>query len=74
LTKMTLRNVCRHLCRQVLLLAMLPLASAQSVFPGEHWETRTPESLGMDTALLAELAAHLGGWGCVVKDGYVVHD
>jgi CubicO group peptidase (beta-lactamase class C family) len=54
-----------------MLLVIAPIAGANH-FPGEHWESRTPEEMGMDGAALDALAESLGGRGCVVKDGYVV--
>ncbi|MAT16565.1 MAG: hypothetical protein CMJ46_14995, partial [Planctomyces sp.] len=47
--------------------------AGESVFPGEHWEHRDPADLGVDAAELEKLGAMLGGRGCVIKDGYVVH-
>ncbi len=43
-----------------------------SVFPGDRWETRSPESLGLDPALLDRFASRVGGDGCIVRDGYLV--
>jgi len=45
---------------------------ARAHFPGKSWETREPAQLGMNSALLDQLAKQLGGRGCVVKDGYMV--
>ncbi len=41
-------------------------------FPGEQWDVRTPEDVGLASGLLDELATCLGGDGCVVRDGYLV--
>ena len=41
------------------------------VFPRAEWERRAPESLGLRPRKLNELAALLGGRGCLVKDGYL---
>jgi len=46
--------------------------SEESALPGKNWEQREPAQLGVDAALLDQLANQLGGRGCVVKDGYVV--
>ncbi|UCH36616.1 MAG: serine hydrolase, partial [Armatimonadota bacterium] len=46
--------------------------STEVVFPGAAWEQRAPADLGLDSAILDELAQKLGGRGCVIKDGYVV--
>jgi hypothetical protein len=40
-------------------------------FPGKTWESRDPESVGLNGSKLELLAGNLGGRGCVVKDGYV---
>ena len=42
------------------------------VFPGRAWESREPDQLGLKADRLDELAALLGGRGCVIKNGYVV--
>lgn len=42
-------------------------------WPGAHWEPRPPAALGLDAAKLEELAAALGGNGCVIKDGFLAH-
>jgi CubicO group peptidase (beta-lactamase class C family) len=52
-----------------LLSTPLPVAR---VFPGAAWQERPAREMGLDAALLDELARRLGGRGCVIKDGYVV--
>jgi len=47
--------------------------AAADVFPGEAWEERPPDKLGMDGAALAALSESLGGRGCVIRGGYVVY-
>ncbi|PYJ03493.1 MAG: hypothetical protein DME25_12110, partial [Verrucomicrobia bacterium] len=42
------------------------------VFPGEHWETRTPEQAGLAVEKLEEFRDMVGGRGCVVRAGYMV--
>lgn len=43
------------------------------VFPDESWEQRPPAKLGLDAAKLTALSDTLGGRGCVISHGYVVH-
>jgi CubicO group peptidase (beta-lactamase class C family) len=66
----------------LLLWLLVPPAEAGSaVFPGEHWETGTPESQGVDSAGLAAALAHLetfcGDDGVdevvVVRNGVLIH-
>lgn len=47
-------------------------AFAQPVFPGETWEARAPEAVGLDPAVLDQFVARVGGHGCVVRGGYMV--
>jgi len=49
-----------------------PLRPAEITFPGESWEQRRPEQVGLDGNVLDQLAAQLRGRGCVVRQGYVV--
>jgi len=54
-------------------LLFVTTTSAETAFPGETWESRTPESFSMKSATLERLASAIGGRGCIVKDGYVIH-
>ncbi len=49
------------------------VASAETVFPGATWATKTPAELGLDQTRLIALSSYLGGHGCVVRSGYMVH-
>lgn len=42
------------------------------VFPGESWDTRTDEQAGLDTDLLDDFVAAVGGQGVIIRDGYLV--
>lgn len=42
-----------------------------AVFPGKSWDERRPQELDLNADRLDELAAKLGGRGCVVRHGYV---
>jgi len=54
------------------LLVCQAVAQSIPVFPGEHWQERSPAEAGMDAQLLDSLVDMLGGRGCVVADGYIV--
>ncbi|UCG48298.1 MAG: serine hydrolase [Phycisphaerales bacterium] len=43
------------------------------VYPGRKWATRSPEQAGLDAGKLKELSAYAGGFGCVVRGGYMVY-
>ena len=48
-----------------------------AVWPGDRWETATPESLGLSGAALdaaAAYAAEHGGSGCIIRHGYLVKE
>jgi len=53
--------------------ALLALSASTNVYPGKEWATRTPEQVGLSRAKLDELAAFVGGRGCVVRHGYLVY-
>jgi len=41
-------------------------------FPGATWESKSPASLGLDSAKLDQFAGNIGGQGIIVRQGYVV--
>jgi CubicO group peptidase (beta-lactamase class C family) len=50
------------------------VSAAPLVFPSHEWQSAAPESAGMAAESLRELARNLGGRGCVVKHGFVLHE
>jgi len=47
--------------------------NAAPVYPGNDWTTKTPGQVGLDTKKLKELSNYAGGFGCVVRHGYMVY-
>jgi len=47
--------------------------AAEPAFPGKSWQQKSAAELGLDPKRLEAVAAALGGRGCIVKDGFVVH-
>lgn len=45
----------------------------ESVFPGENWETKTPQFVQLDEEKLDEIAEYLGGRGFIARHGYQVY-
>ena len=43
------------------------------VYPGKNWAAKTPEQAGLDVGKLKELSDYTGGFGCVVRHGYMVY-
>jgi len=43
------------------------------VYPGTEWTTKRPEQAGLDVKKLKELSDYAGGFGCVVRHGYMVY-
>jgi hypothetical protein len=43
------------------------------VYPGEQWEKKSPDELGLDAELLKQFSQKTGGRGCIIKDGFMVH-
>ena len=54
------------------------VAAGHAVWPGQQWETASPESQGLSGAALDAAAAyaekHGGGSGCVIRHGYLVKE
>ena len=46
---------------------------AAQVYPGKDWATEKPEHVGLDAKKLRELSDYAGGFGCVVRHGYIVY-
>lgn len=44
-----------------------------SVYPGKEWSTKRPEQVDLDAKKLKELSDYAGGFGCVVRHGYMVY-
>ena len=44
-----------------------------TVYPGRQWATKTPGQVGLDAKKLKELSDYAGGFGCVVRHGYMVY-
>jgi len=43
------------------------------VYPGKQWQTKRPEQVGLDAAKLKALSDYAGGFGCVVRHGYMIY-
>ncbi|MCA9198920.1 MAG: serine hydrolase [Planctomycetales bacterium] len=61
-------------------VSVINLATAQptksdqpSVFPAAQWERKTPMDVGLSQQAVQEFEAIVGGRGCIVCDGYMVH-
>jgi CubicO group peptidase (beta-lactamase class C family) len=44
-----------------------------AAYPGKTWQTCTPAHVRLDPLKLDELAKHVGGRGCVIRNGYLVY-
>lgn len=69
------RGVGRVRCALVCALACAvpPPSASAGVFPGATWQTRSPADAGLDADRLAEFSAFVGGRGCIVRGGHMVH-
>lgn len=57
------------------LLGMIESEGGQieRAYPGKEWETRRPDEVGLDVGKLKALSNYAGGFGCVVRNGYMVY-
>jgi CubicO group peptidase (beta-lactamase class C family) len=51
----------------------VPAAPARNTFPEAHWESSSPAEAGLSGAKLRELQELVGGRGCVVRYGRMIH-
>lgn len=47
--------------------------AAGPVFPGREWATKSPEEVGLSAEKLKVFSDFAGGFGCVVRHGYMVY-
>ncbi len=45
----------------------------EPVYPGRQWATKSPEELGLSTAGLNAFSDYAGGFGCIVRHGYMAY-
>ena len=64
-----------HRCSMIGVFLLAPIATAAetAVFPGRTWEHKAPASVGLDAAKLAAMSDYIGGRGCVVRGGTMIH-
>lgn len=43
------------------------------LYPGKQWEVKKPHEVGLDEHKLKALSDYAGGFGCVVRNGYMVY-
>jgi len=55
-----------------MLVTTLVVANDHLTFPGATWTSKTPQDVGLKSALLDQFAENIGGDGCVVRNGYLV--
>lgn len=46
---------------------------AKLLYPGKEWDVARPNEVGLDAQKLKELSDYAGGFGCVVRRGYMVY-
>jgi len=56
-----------------LLVVGMAFTSSPAVYPGERWEVKSPEEVGLDKAKLEDFRGYVRGRGCVVRHGYMVY-
>jgi CubicO group peptidase (beta-lactamase class C family) len=43
------------------------------MYPSKEWAIKTPDQVGLDSKKLKEMSDYAGGFGCVVRHGYMVY-
>jgi len=55
-------------------IAEIQAIVTEPVYPGKEWAKKSPEEVGLDAGKLQELSDYAGGFGCVVRHGYMVYN
>ncbi len=62
-----------HLVLLVLACAVDRTSGMETVYPGQAWTTKLPDQVGMDSKQLKAFGNLTGGFGCVIRHGYMVY-
>jgi CubicO group peptidase (beta-lactamase class C family) len=54
-------------------LAVIQAVEIKPVYPGKEWEIKGPRQVGLNVKKLKELSDYAGGFGCVVRYGYMAY-
>ena len=54
-------------------IARIRAVETGPVYPGTEWATKRPEQVGLNADKLKELSDYAGGFGCVVRGGYLIY-
>ncbi len=60
------------ICVGSMLLTVGSMADDRPNFPGNAWQTKTTQQVGVNAAALDEFAKAVSGDGVVIRDGYLV--
>ncbi len=55
------------------LIALANAADQKVVYPTKEWQIRTPQQVALDPDKLKALSDFAGGFGCIVRHGYMVY-
>ncbi len=54
-------------------IAEIQAVETKPVYPGKEWAIKKPNEVGLDVKKLKEIGDYAGGFGCVVRHGYMVY-
>ena len=54
-------------------IAVIQAVEIEPVYPGKEWEIKGPRQVGLNVEKLKELSDYAGGFGCVVRYGYMAY-
>jgi len=52
---------------------VMPARGVERVYPGRDWARKAPGQVGLDVAKLKAFSDYAGGFGCIVRHGYMVY-
>jgi len=54
-------------------ISEIQAVETEPVYPGREWAIKKPNEVGLDAEKLKEIGGYAGGFGCVVRHGYMVY-
>jgi CubicO group peptidase (beta-lactamase class C family) len=57
----------------VLYAGIIEASQVEPVYPGQEWATKSAEQAGLDVGKLRSFSDYAGGFGCVVRHGYMAY-
>jgi len=62
-----------HLMFLLVACAVTSVSGIEAVYPGQAWARKSADQVGLDSKKLKTFSDFTGGFGCVIRHGYLVY-